>query len=209
MRTWSTRIFAASSWAWTCARLNGKWPQKSAQVRFDKKCQLEWYQCMCVQKIRRGFGAQISSISCCRDRWWWRHGSKKWRHWAILTPEDNGQVQCDKLLTLKVTPLPLALSRFNWFNRLFHMYHAHPIPPSPMLSLAIRNLRTMTHTHALSHSYALICRDGEMVDSLKMLCFALLSLCLTLRFSLSPFSTIMPSRSFRPTSIAHFRSIGV
>lgn len=26
---------------------------------------------------------------------------------------ENGQVQCDKVLTLKVTPLPLAFSRFN------------------------------------------------------------------------------------------------
>lgn len=95
--------------------------------------------------------------------------------------EDNGQVLCDKLLTLKLT-----LSRFNWFNRLWHMCHAyqHARPAS----LAIRNPRAMTHTHSYSRTYA---------NSLKMLCFASLSFSFTpsepLTLSLFPSSATQAS----------------
>lgn len=54
----------------------------------------------------------------------------------------------------------------------------------------------MTHTHALTHSYALICRDGETVDSLKMLCFALLSLSLSLAPSLWFFPSLFHYHAF-------------
>lgn len=81
---------------------------------------------------------------------------------------DNGQVQCDKVLTLKVT---LLLPACHWcflvlidligFSTCATPPTPHALPPSMLalslsLPLAIRNPRIMTHTHRLTHLCELI-----------------------------------------------------